>query len=220
MKISRLTAILAVGVFALMPFATGSASAARPEVGPTDFVTVDAAVVNRLGGVSITGSVGCEGTAALVRSGQFYADDGSGGQYLVPAPAPGDVLIILTNADNYTVSQPVGRRLMVQATHGSSRANPCYLYPDSVTLPDGNVLYAEEDGRYTWTTDRYGYDHAQGPLFDYSPDGKFVANKLSVEGIVVGAWIMIEHEGEWTVHDAEFGIDLSYARVLKATMVR
>ena len=161
-----------------------------------DWVSVTKVQVDRLGGVNVSGQVSCAGAYQQLISGTlvYYDDDGQG--HTIPW-ADGDRANLLANNDNYTVSQPAGRKGMIKATHGSSRMNPCYLehtaFPGGATVPD--EFRCEAGGTpCRWETDAFGYDHESlGPLFDYSPNGKFKTGLMSVTAHSVGLLVQILH---------------------------
>ncbi len=92
----------------------------------SDWITVDRVLVNKLGGVNVSGEVSCEGTYEDLMAGRFRAVDENEQWYAVVPPGAEDRVNIFVNADQYTVSQPAGRRMMIQVEHGSSRMTPCY----------------------------------------------------------------------------------------------
>lgn len=167
-----------------------------------DWVRVDRVLVNKLGGVNVSGSVSCLGTYQRLMAGGLAFQDENGEPQTIPVPGPTDTVNLAASNDNYTVSQPAGRRAMVQVTHGSSRMNPCFMQeranPDGSPMPDWITCDAS-GAPCSWQTDRYGYDHdALGPLFDYSPNGKFKAGSLSVTEESIGLYVMVHHaDGSW-----------------------
>ena len=187
-------AALALGV---TPWATPVVAAAPAG----DSITVTKVMVDGLGGVNVSGRVSCAGAYGSLISGALSYQDESG-QW---APIPwqeGDLALLSANSDNYTVTQPSGRKTSVQVTHGSSRMNPCYHDPELLTARDGFVLstFCSADGTScSWETDHYGYDRqANGPLFDYPSSGRFRTGLLSVQGQSVGLLVQIRRAGEWT----------------------
>jgi hypothetical protein len=190
----------------------------------TPDMTVDKVVVNKLGGVSVVGTVDCSDLAQQVRQQGFsYVDENDMWQELPPVGE--DVLInIYANSDNYTVSQPAGRRGMIVVTHGSSRMSPCYLQYDDPD--DGYTPPCDETGApCTWVTDHYGYSEPT-PLFDYSPNGKFKPGTVAVEAYSIGALvevITVDGSGAVISKDGYFAPEGSYAytsTTLKAVSYR
>lgn len=206
---------LLLGVTALVP---GSASA------QTDGVWVTKVLVNRLGGVSVVGQMTCAGAAAASRAGTLQASDESE-NWVTVEWQEGDSLVLLTNPDQYTVTQPSGRRTMVRVTHESSRAHPCYT-DLSVWPEDGTPITCPVASVCLWTTDQFGYDAERfGPLFDYSSDGKFKTGSLNVTGIASGLFIAVVHDTDpvtITNYDDDGGNDFfaPYNQVLRAVSSR
>ncbi len=220
---SKLVVLAAVvGIALIAPAA--SSGAAEPY---SDWITVDRVLVNKLGGVNVSGEVSCEGTYQDLMAGQFQAVRENGLWYTVVSPGPLDKVNILVNADWYTVSQPAGRRLMIQVEHESSRMTPCYAqHPyemDGTPWTDLGVQCRQDGTACRWETDRYGYDRVKyGPLFDYSPDGKFKTGSLNVDAYGYGALVMIYHEGTgtWETHYSPYAADIFTSQVVRATMYR
>lgn len=181
-----------------------------------DWVSVDRAMVNKLGGVNVSGQVSCAGTYDLIAEGLFEVD----GVPLVLAPD--DKVNLLANNDNYTVSQSVGRKTMIQVTHGSSRMSPCFV--QILSNPDGSAIdsqLCEEGGApCRWTTDHFGYDsNTFGPLFDYSPNGKFKTGTMSVRNESIGLAVQIHHaDDSWDTYI--FGEDETSHYSFTSTSIR
>jgi len=202
---------LALGItLAVVPPASAS--------GGTDSVTVTQALVNRLGGVSVEGTITCAGSADQVRAGTFEAEDESGAWVTIPWTA-GDRLLMVTNPDQYTVTQPAGRKRSVQVTHTSSRATPCYT--ELTTFSDGTPIPCEVEQVCTWRTDAFGYDQSQGPWFDYSASGRFSKGWLNVTGHSSGLYIAVVHSDSSTDwYSSEDALYLPYNAVVRATARR
>lgn len=213
MKTRRVLLAVLLSLTALAP---GSASA------DADSVRVTKVLVNRLGGVSVIGEMSCAGTAAVVRAGDFTYWDEYGGETTIPALGPSDDLVLLTNPDQYTVSQPSGRKAMLQVTHVSSRATPCYT--DRTTWTDGTPIACVPGATCPWVTDRFGYDRAMfGPLFDYATGGKFKTGSLDVTGNSGGLFIEVIHDTDPITSDlyvVEDGFFVTYSQIVKAIGVR
>ena len=187
--VASVLATVTVALAALPAQADAAASA-------TDWISVTHVQVNRLGGVTVSGEVSCAGTYAKIAAGDFQYQDEDGNTIAIQLQ-PGDKVDLLANSDNYTVSQPAGRKTMIQATHHSSRMNPCYVQypyqPDGTPMPDwiGGV---PEGTPNLWETDEYGYDHATlPPLFDYASNGRFKAGLLNVAVQSIGLYVMVAH---------------------------
>jgi hypothetical protein len=218
MKMKPIVVLLALGwAFSFTPLASAASDGG-------DWVTVDTVLVNRLGGVNVAGSVSCAGTYQLLMDGQLTFQDENGEQQTIPAPSPGDKVNLAANNDNYTVSQPVGRKSMIQVTHGSSRMNPCFV--QEYASPDGSPMSGvscdSSGSPCRWETDAYGYDHeALGPLFDYSPNGKFKAGNLSVTEQSIGLLVMVHHlSGSWDTWYIQEGSYSMTSRTVRAASYR
>ena len=186
--------------------------------GGTDSVKVTRALVNRLGGVSVEGTVTCAASAAQVKGGTFQALD-SDEQWVTVPWAPGDRLLILTNPDQFTVNQPVSRRWSVQVTHTSSRATPCFT--DVSTLPGGTDVSCPVSSVCSWRSDAFGYDQGDGPWFDYSASGRFSKGWLNVTGHSSGLHLTIVHgDNSMSDYSSPDAVYLSYNVVTKAVAWR
>ncbi len=222
-KFLVMVAVLGLGLmFSVVPT---SAAVSTPST--TDWVTVTKVMVNKLGGVNVSGRVSCAGTYQQIAAGNFYVQvgqDQDGNPIMEPLVLqPGDTVNMIANNDNYTVSQPAGRKTMIQVTHGSSRMNPCFVqYPSQ---PDGTPMppVCSADGTScAWETDNFGYDRAiLGPLFDYSPNGMFKPGDMSVFETSVGLDIMVHHsDGSWAGYYVEEGSFSMTSRTIKAVSYR
>ena len=201
--VAALVAFLAVGT---VMGTSATATPAEPEM------TVDKVMVNKLGGVSVVGSISCAGFASQVReNGMSYMDGDDQWQYLPPV-GPDVLLNIAANSDNYTVSQPAGRRLMIAVTHASSRMTPCYVeYPEG--FGDNEPPCTESGTSCTWVTDHMSYEGTT-PLFDYSSDGKFKVGTLAVAAESVGTLLdvyTVDENGAVTDFDTYYAPDGRYA---------
>lgn len=203
------------GVAALLAVVTAGAALAATApatMAESPDMTVDKVIVNKLGGVSVVGSVDCTDLATQVREAGFaYVDENEQWQFLEPVGA--DVLInVFANSDNYTVSQPAGRRGMITVTHGSSRMSPCYVGFDDPG--DGYEPPCGDAGApCRWATDHYAYDSST-PLFDYSTDGKFKAGTVAVSAHSIGAFVevvTVDGSGAVTSRDGYFAPEGWYA---------
>ncbi|MFZ0530881.1 MAG: hypothetical protein WAL91_10120 [Propionicimonas sp.] len=206
---------------------TGLLTALAPPAaaGNSDWVSVTRIEVNRLGGVTVRGQVSCAGAYQQLVAGNLSYQDENEAWHPIPPLLPGDEVNLFANSDNYTVTQPAGRKTMITATHESSRMNPCYL--ESSTLMGGITppysVACEADGTpCRWETDAYGYDReSNGPLFDYAPNGKFNPGLMSVTVRSIGLLVEIRHaDGSWSDY---FGEEDSYAmtsRTIKAVSYR
>lgn len=168
--------------------------------GPADaWMSVTAAQVNKLGGVHVIGLVDCSEMASYIRSGEFTYEEVENGDQVSLILSEGDLLNLYANSDNYTVSQPAGRKTMITVTHGSSQMSPCYV--DVFEFPEGGTANCLSDGApCVWETNVYGYDAEEfGPLFDYSSDGKFKTGAMNIEAHSIGLLVEVIHTNEWPV---------------------
>ncbi|WP_404390875.1 hypothetical protein [Humibacillus xanthopallidus] len=203
--------------------------AAAPASGATggDWISVDRALVNKLGGVSVSGEVSCAGTYAQLLDGSLeYVDENE--QWLpIPAPTDTQLVNIFVNADTYTVSQPAGRRLMIQVEHGSSRMHPCFAqHPydeDGRSWQEIGQIECRDETTCRWETDRYAYDRVTlGPLFDYSPDGKFKTGNLNVDVSTYGSMVAVYDTATqtWDYYGVPQTPDIYTQQIVRATMYR
>lgn len=216
-------ATVAAVILALLAPITSS-TAASPS---GDWASVDRVLVDAVGGVSVAGQVSCEGALARLEDGQLaYAWDENGEPIFVPAPGPDELVNLFANTDNYTVYQALGRKTMLQVTHGSSQMTPCIgQYPYE---PTGNpwaerYLCAAGGAPCPWETNVYNYDReTMGPLFDYAANGAFKPGKVSVKGYSVGLLVMIYDTAQqtWREYFIEEGTWVPYAATLRAVSYR
>ena len=211
------TAVVLGGVTSAVPAAGAAPSG--------DWVSVDKVLENKLGGVNVSGQVSCAGTYQRLAAGELTFQDESGQQQTIPAPGPGDLVNLAANNDNYTVTQPAGRKTMISVTHGSSRMNPCFLQvranPDGSPMPD-QVTCAAGGAPCRWETDRYGYDHETlGPLFDYAPNGRFRTGNVGVSDESIGLYVMVLHpDGQWDTWYVPEGSYAVTSTTVRATSYR
>jgi hypothetical protein len=187
--------VAAVALAVLAPAA--SSLAADPDYEFPNWITVNQVLVNRLGGVSVSGEVSCAGAYDDLVQGRLTDDSGN-----VIVLAPGDRVNLLANNDNYLVSQP-SRGKVIQLYHGSSVMTPCYVTADKESpdhTPWPSWTKCRDDGTAcTWETMKQSYERQLlGPLFDYTSDGKFKSGLLNVSVDSFGLLIMVEHsDGSW-----------------------
>jgi hypothetical protein len=215
------------GIAALLAVVTASAAFAATApvtMAETPDMTVEKVMVNKLGGVSVVGSVDCTDLATQVREAGFdYVDENDQWQFLEPV-GEGVQINAYANSDNYTVSQPAGRRGMISVTHGSSRMSPCYVEFDDPG-DDYDPPCADAGAPCTWVTDHYAY-FSTTPLFDYSQDGKFKAGTVAVSAESIGAFVevvTVDGSGAVTSRDGYFAPEGWYAytsTTLRAVMYR
>jgi hypothetical protein len=227
---SKFFAMVAVVGLALMAPAAPVSAADAP---PTDWVSVDTVLVNRLGGVSVSGEFSCAATFELLKAGQLEAmEETEEGDrwYTIEAPnLETDEVLLFVNADNYTVTQPAGKRLMIKVQHGSSRMTPCYTTTRETW--DGNTISEDmcptSEGPCRWETDRYAYDREKfGPLFDYSDNGKFKVGNLNVEVYDYGVMVALYRAAtelepaHWEFHTAPYAADVYFNDIVRAVGYR
>jgi len=191
-----MTAVL--GLCLTGPSLSSNAATSTGDHAYLDWVSVDKVMVNKLGGVNVSGQVSCAGAYAQLVLGNLEYQSGreTNGDpifSLIPFSEDDDLVNLMANNDNYTVSQPAGRRTMIQVTHGSSRMNPRFV---QYTAPSALLHVCGHAGETPcqWETDNFGYDRAHlGPLFDYAPNGKFKAGLLNVNEVSVGLLVEVYH---------------------------
>ena len=70
-------------------------------------------------------------------------------------------------------------------------------------------------------TDRFSYDLSTGPLFVYSPDGKFKTGTVAVEVTAVGYWVEVYDELDHSLKGSGMVFDEAFAATtLRATAYR
>lgn len=228
---SRLLAALLAGALLLLT-AAGASQAALSMA----WMSVDTVMVNKLGGVSLVGRVDCSATAAAIHDGSYqvtqWDDEGNpvGETPLreVLQLQDGDRLILAANNDNYTVTQPAGRKTMIQASHGSSIMTPCYA--EYLSQQDGRPIACEASGApCTWRTTEYGNDYFTDapPLYDYSPAGKFKTGSVDVRAQSLGMLVQVvrqdDQTGQWQYVTSFYEEEGTYAvfnGVLRAVAAR
>ena len=196
-----LVTVSTVGLIAGLGIGSSAQSDAIP------WITVDKVLVNKIGGLSVVGRVDCSAIyQQLTGDGVWVWGEGGQGDwataYALTIDPETQSVDIYSNADNYTVSQPAGRRGMIQVTHGSSRAGTCYVDPEFDT---GDwVPPCESSGSpCRWVTDRWGWDSTE-PLFDVSADGKFKPGLVHIEVENLGGWIDVQtRDGSGNVIDQQ-----------------
>jgi len=194
--VKRLRVLVAIAATATVAVAWVTPTVPAHAATGGDWVSVTQVLVNKLGGVNVSGQVSCQGTYQQIAEGGYQFQDEYGNNVSIELQ-PGDKVNMVANNDNYTVSQPSGRKSMIQVTHASSRMNPCFLQyqflPDGTPMPDS--VSCDTDGYpCRWETDSFGYDHdSLGPLFDYASNGKFKAGTLNVNEQSIGLLVMIAH---------------------------
>jgi len=176
MKSLRLRRVIAVSATLLATAATailpaGSASADFSE--HSFSATVNQVLVNRYGGITVSGNLDCSAAVA----------DIYGGVENIPA----DTSVFVSKS--WTATQYVGRNKVVTATYDSGIASVCYtndptMYYGDVTAPwPWATLYAFPVGETQWV---------------YSGTGKFATGPIHVELTVTGSLIVGQDEHLFT----------------------
>jgi hypothetical protein len=209
----------AVAVFLFLAAVVQLAPVADAEGYP--WITVEKAMVNRLGGITVEGRM-----SAAPLYDQLVSTDGLGVSYedeqgwhstTIYADAE-DVVLIGTNPDNFIVRQPAGRRMMITAEHASSRLQWAFSNAPAGFFGDHTPAYATESAR--WVTDRFSYDLSTGPLFVYSPNGKFKTGTVAVEVTSMGYWVEV-YELDHSLKASGMVFDEAFAATtLRATTYR
>jgi hypothetical protein len=151
------TTLVAAMTLALVP--TGSASAEGYE--HSVYSTVDQVLVNKAGGITVSGRLDCSARVA----------DIYGGVANIPA---GTTVFV---GKQWTATQYVGRGKAITASYSSGIASVCFtndpaMYNGDVTPPwSWSTLYAFPVGQTQWV---------------YSPQGKFGAGAIHVELTIEG----------------------------------
>lgn len=186
------------------------------------WITIEKVMVNKLGGITVEGSMSAAPLYDQLRSaeglGVSYEDEQGWHQTAIYADAD-DVVIIGTNPDNFVVRQPAGRRTMITAEHASSRLQWAYSNAPPGFFGEFTPDYATESAR--WVTDRFSYDLSTGPLFVYSPEGKFKTGTVAVEVTAVGYWVEVHDELDHSLKASGMVFDEAFAATtLRATAYR
>jgi hypothetical protein len=155
--VAVLATLLATAATAILP--AGSASADFSE--HSFSATVNQVLVNRYGGITVSGDLDCSEAVASIYGG------------VENIPADTSVFV----GKSWTATQYVGRNKVVTATYDSGIASVCYtndptMYYNDVTAPwPWQTLYAYPVGETQWV---------------YSGTGKFTTGPIHVELTVMG----------------------------------
>ena len=150
---------------ALLPL--GSASADFSE--HSFSATVDQVLVNRYGGITVSGNLDCSAAVA----------DIYGGAELIPA----DTSVFVSKS--WTATQYVGRNKVVTASYDSGIASVCYTN-------DPTMYYGDVTPPWPWST-MYAYPVGE-TQWVYSSTGKFATGPIHVELTVTGGLTVGEDE--------------------------
>jgi hypothetical protein len=108
---------------------------------------------------------------------------------------------------------------MITAEHGSSRLQWAFSNAPPGFFGEFTPEYATESAR--WVTDRFSYDLSAGPLFVYSPDGKFKTGTVAVEVTSMGFWVEVYDELDHSLKGSGMTFDEAFAATtLRATAYR
>ena len=186
------------------------------------WISAETAMVNKLGGITVEGSMSARPLYdRLVSSDGLNVayEDEQGWHFTTIHADTDDIVLIGTNPDNLVVRQPAGRRTMITAEHGSSRLQWAYSNAPDGFFGEFTPEYATESAR--WVTDRYSYDQSTGPLFVYSPDGKFKTGNVAVEVTAVNFWVEVYDELDHSLKASGMSFDEAFAATtLRATAYR
>lgn len=188
----RIGLALMLGVSMVAPAASAGVESATLTVK----VSVTSVLVNEDGGVSLAGIMACPQAGRLVLDGNFAGDQwipDDGTEDPVPVTIqPSDGFAILTNVDNYTVSQVVAG-VPASALHESHVASACYAYRVGSAI--GRQQCRGNTG-CTWMTTQPDWDYSVlGPYFDPPTFGAFVPGKVSVAGQAIGLAVLVWRGG-------------------------
>lgn len=136
----------------------GSATAADTEQAIS--ATVDLVKVNKVGGITVSGSLDCTEQVAALYGGDVES-------------IPEDTMVVV-NMD-WTALQYVGKNRTVFAEYDSGIASICYTNMDPSLFPD----WVDLEAPYSWDT-RYAYPVGT-VQWVYSRDGKFAAGPIHIE---------------------------------------
>ncbi len=156
-------------VLSLLGLTASLAWTARPAQGVPYGITVvpTQALVDRLGGITISGTSDCTTE--------------------VRAAFPGGIPDKLTVAVgvNWTAYQPAGRRTMIHASFAANMAKPCYNRYAAFGPRCGGGA-----GPCPWITSNYS--SGDTPFYVYSLDGKFVRGWVHVDVEVEGGAVFFD----------------------------
>lgn len=162
----------------------GSASAENYEHGFTG--TVDQVLVNRYGGITVSGQMDCSAQVASVYGG--------------PENIPADTTVFV--GKQWTATQYVGRGKTISASYSSGIASVCFTN-------DPNMYHGDVTPPWPWST-LYGYPVGT-TQWVYADNGKFAAGAIHVELTLDSVELQV---GEDTHYFYSFsGWDLRAARV-------
>lgn len=162
--VAACTTLLAAVVVAVVP--AGSASAETYEHSFTG--TVDQVLVNRYGGITISGELDCSAEVTAIY----------GGEENIPA----DTTVYV--GKSWVATQYVGRGKVVTARYDSGIASICYTNDPAVMSWPGN-----SEAPYPWST-LYAFPVGE-TQWVYSETGKFGAGAIHVELTLEGSELQV-----------------------------
>lgn len=161
----RLLAALVAASAALAATVAPASSATAADTEQAISATVELVQVNKMGGITVSGSLDCTDQVAAIYGG------------LENVPADTEALVNV----NWDALQYVGKNKTVFAEYDSGIASMCFTNKDPSAYPD----WLDTDRPYSWQT-RYAYPVGT-VQWVYSRDGKFAAAPIHVELTVNGS---------------------------------
>lgn len=128
-------------------------------------------LVDRLGGITVSGTVDC--TAEV--------------EAAFPGGVPANLTVLA--AVNWWAYQPAGRRKMIHAANNPSHAWTCY---NSSPDPQLGPVCGGSAGPCRWITSNYGTSST--PFYVYSLDGRFVRGWIHVDTQGTGGYVILGGE--------------------------
>ena len=182
---------------ALATVVVPSSSATAADIEQSIYATVDRVQVNKMGGITVSGSVDCTDQVAAIYGGDVDS-------------IPADTIVVVNM--NWDALQYVGKGKTVFAEYDSAIASICYTNMDESLFPDWVDLVAP----YSWET-RYPYPTGT-VQWVYSRDGKFAAGPIHIELTAIGGLTVTE--GSDPPQDVEYFLYDFSGWNLRATKVR
>lgn len=144
-------------------------------------IVADTAVVNKTGGLTVSGTMSCADAVNDFDWSRFSGD----------ANTPPANLTAALNV-NWDAYQPVGRKTMLQAGYDSEHKDTCYN--TNQKPPFGPSCGTDLTARCPWLTS--SYNSTSLPFYIYSSAGKFAPGALHVDikSADSDGWIIINGE--------------------------
>lgn len=175
-----------IGIMLAVLVAIGAPATATAE----EPITLTQVLVNKLGGITITGTVDC---AAVVAAVDWNGEEAGLG-------TEPENLSVAVNM-NWSATQPVGRTKSVSASWGSSFLTPCYN-----TYPGWGAVGA---AAYAWTT--HSSLGSTTTAWVYPSAGKFAAGFMHVE-VVTSDYAFLWVGGEPLIDGNGDHVTVEFAR--------